>query len=160
MYDGLKWEGGVTAADDRPEYSGFDNHPRDKGFESTGFQAMLCPAAVLCFHMDSQTWNCISSNRLKRVPWRSELIERLELDVEKKDMLVNLVEGYRTNKNQGVQDLIQGKGEVRYTPKISFSKTDGVSGLGNIATWTSWGRQDSDSRYDLHTLDRAIERRN
>ncbi|CAG8973280.1 hypothetical protein HYALB_00000042 [Hymenoscyphus albidus] len=111
VQDMVAFENDVLASDNRPEYAASDDNPRSKQFPWESFQAQLCPTAILSFHMESNGWHLVPVEHLQKVPWRSDMLENLVMLEEKKSLLVDLLESYKTKENAGIQDIVKGKGE-------------------------------------------------
>lgn len=100
----------AASTDARPEFSSYDNHHPSIDF--TPFQAMLCPAVINCFCLETQKWRVVSVSLLTKVKWNKAAFNQLVLKQQTKKLLSGLVQQHARGL-KGTSDFISNKGKVR-----------------------------------------------
>lgn len=100
----------VASTDARPEFSSYDNIHPDIDFSP--FQAMLCPAVVNCFCLDTQQRRALAVSKLTKVKWNKAAFNQLVLKQQTKKLLSGLVQQHARS-IKGRSDFISNKGKVR-----------------------------------------------
>jgi hypothetical protein len=100
----------AASTDARPEFSSYDNIHPETDFSS--FQAMLCPAVVNCFCLDSQQRRALAVSKLTKVKWNKAAFNQLVLKQQTKKLLSGLVQQHARS-IKGRSDFISNKGKVR-----------------------------------------------
>jgi len=96
--------------DARPEFSCYDDHHPSIDF--TPFQAMLCPAVISCFCLETQKRCVVSVSQLTKVKWNKAAFNQLVLKQQTKKLLSGLVQQHARGL-KGTSDFISNKGKVR-----------------------------------------------
>jgi hypothetical protein len=100
----------AASTDSRPEFSLYDNHHPEVEFSP--FQAMLCPAVISCFCLDTQQRRAVSVSHLMKVKWNKAAFNQLVLKQQTKKLLSGLVQQHARG-IKGTSDFISDKGKVR-----------------------------------------------
>lgn len=113
MIESAREGGNAASMDAREDFSSYDN--QDPTIDFTPFQAMLCPAVIGCFCLESQKWRNVSVSRLTKVKWNKAAFNQLVLKQQTKKLLSGLVQQHALG-IKGRSDFISNKGKVSNKP--------------------------------------------